>query len=111
MITHKGDSEFALAVVRDDFNDGWKLQYVPHHNSQDNDDPDDDDDDEPYYGWCLICNHDTNGAFALQWCGTCEVEDTRFVLYLNNNNQLLLTDHTPDSLLPEHFVHNFSSPL
>ena len=91
MIHKEHERQYALTVVKD-VDGQWRLKYSnkDHYN----------------YDWCFTCN---NGTFAIQWCGTPDVEDTRFVLYLDDN-QLHLTDHAPNKLLPEHYLHNFYRP-
>ena len=86
MIPRENERQYALTVTDEDGQ--WRLKYSNK--------------DGHNYDWCFICK---DGAFAIQWCG---MEGTRFVLYLDNN-QLLLTDHEPDELLPEHYLHNFYS--
>ena len=90
MIPRENDRRYALTVIEDQ-DDQWRLKYS--------------NEDGYNYDWCFICK---NGNFAIQWCGMPDVEDTHFVLYLDDD-QLHLTDHAPDEPLPEHYLHNFYS--
>ena len=63
------------------------------------------------YDWCFTCK---NGVYAIQWCGTPDIKDTRFVLYRYEDelhgDQLLLTPSAPATPLPEQYLHKFYSP-
>ena len=87
MIPRENERQYALTV--EDQNGQWRLKYS--------------NEDIYNYDWHFICK---DGVFAIQWSGMPGVEGTRFVLYLDNN-QLHLTDHEPNELLPEHYLHNF----
>ena len=85
----EGDRQYALTVVEEDGRCKLKCSN-----------------EEGYeYDWSFICN---NGSFALQWCGTADIEHSGFVLY-HEDDRLHLTDHAVGNIPSEHFLHNFYS--
>ena len=92
MVPSNNSKLYALTIVKD-ANGHYNLKYS--------------NEDGYNYDWCFTCR-DTDGKFAIRWCGSnTSDKNTYFVLYLDNNVLNLLSYPSNKALQPEHFISDF----
>lgn len=87
MVPFEGEEQYALTGEQN--TDGqWRLTYKNEKGYN--------------YNWCFVS---CNGYFALKWCGSPDTENGEVILCLKGGRLSLAIGQ----LLPEHYIHSFSS--